>query len=712
MLRSLRPIGKRCYSTLKISEEIQQALVENKSIVSLESTIITHGLPFPQNLNMAQQVEKEIRLKGAIPATTAFINGIPKVGLNYNELESLASSTSNATKVSRRDIPYVVSQKLNGGTTISGTMILSERAGIKIFATGGLGGVHRDGENSMDISADLDELSKTSVAVVCAGPKSILDIERTIEYLETKGVFVGTLGSSGTNIPGFYTRDSSVSSPYNFQNFKQAADIIHQGDLLKLNNGFLFCIPPPEEIALDSTFINGIINQANDEALAKGIKGKQLTPFLLSKIAQATKGESVKSNIEFVLNNARSATEIAIEYSKLNNTSKNFTYQPPIIPKPKSTEKNSQQIDSIVIGSVALDTYCKTESPALLRDSNPSKITSSIGGVGYNVALESTKLGNSSLKFISVVGDDIQGKSLINSLRTKHNAIHIAENSTTSQYISHHDNDGELIIAAADMGIVENNLPIEHIENEIKNSKPRIVLFDANISTKTMQFLIELSAELKFKLIFEPTSAHKSKKISELKMSVFPNNSIELATPTINELKYIYESLEDLGKFELNDWFPVIDALSVDKSIRSKLEAASLRDPFYKKLLFEGIFQSAISLLPFIKTLIIKDGSNGVYLVSIYEDEVQLNSNAKLSIASTTKEFKGHKIGILFEHYEAIKLDQQISNVTGAGDALAGSLLTSLTQSSTTPANVFTSNERNEVINNALKQAVNRLLLN
>lgn len=309
--------SKRAFSSaVKISEEVQQALNDKKPVVSLESTIITHGLPFPQNLEMAQKVEQTIRDNGCVPATTAFIEGVPTVGLSAKDLD-LLTQVKNVNKVSRRDVGYTIANKLHGGTTISGTMILSKLAGIKVFATGGLGGVHRDGENTMDVSADLEELSRTNVAVVCAGPKAILDIERTMEYLETKGVFVGTYGPKGTNVPGFYTTDSGVKSPYNFQDFTQAARTILETDKMGLGNGYLFCIPPPAEVALSSDFITSVVDEAVALAAKNGVKGKEITPFILSRVAEASKGVSVKCNVEFVFNNARAASELAVEYNKL-----------------------------------------------------------------------------------------------------------------------------------------------------------------------------------------------------------------------------------------------------------------------------------------------------------------------------------------------------------------------------------------------------------
>lgn len=304
-----------------ISEEVRQALNDKVPVVSLESTIVTHGLPYPANLEMARDVEAVIRENGCVPATVLFIDGVPSVGLNDSTLEKL-STAKNVHKTSRRDIPYVMSERLMGGTTISSTMILSKLAGIKVFATGGLGGVHKHGESTMDVSADLDELSKTDVAVVCSGPKLILDIERTLEYLETKGVPVTTFNpksKSEVYIPGFYCEESTVLSPFSFTSFDQPANMIHKGLQMGLGNGYLICIPPPDHLALDKEFIYKVIDEAQFEAEKLGIKGKNVTPFLLGKIDAETNGKSVKSNVGFVLNNARSASQIAKKLNQLEN---------------------------------------------------------------------------------------------------------------------------------------------------------------------------------------------------------------------------------------------------------------------------------------------------------------------------------------------------------------------------------------------------------
>ncbi|GME76413.1 unnamed protein product [Ambrosiozyma monospora] len=318
---------------LTISEEIKQAINDNKPVVSLESTIISHGLPYQANIEMAQSVEGLIRSRGAIPATIGFIKGIPKVGLSTQDLEILADNRdTNAIgkyKVSRRDIPYVMTHGLTGGTTIAATMILSHKAGIDVFATGGLGGVSRPFE-LMDVSADLDELSKTPVSVVCSGPKSILDIKRTMEYLETKGVPVSTFNdgqfemdrypNGKLNVPGFYTRDSGVKSPFTFNNFDDAAKMIYNGKYdMQLENGYVFCIPAPVDVALPDELINGIIDETLVEATEFGITGKDLTPFMLGRINEKTNGVSVKCNVEFVRNNAIAGTKIAIALANLKS---------------------------------------------------------------------------------------------------------------------------------------------------------------------------------------------------------------------------------------------------------------------------------------------------------------------------------------------------------------------------------------------------------
>ncbi|MEZ4688673.1 MAG: pseudouridine-5'-phosphate glycosidase [Ignavibacteria bacterium] len=295
---------------LSFSEEVKDALSESKPIVALESTIISHGMPYPQNYETAYKIENTVRENGAVPATIALLNGKIKTGLNNNEIEFL-SKESGILKASRRDLPIIISQKLNAATTVSATMICAALAGIKIFATGGIGGVHRNAQNTFDISADLTELAQTNVAVVSAGVKSILDIGLTLEYLETMGVPV--IGYKTEEFPAFYTRKSGYKVNYKLNTPKEIADAVKTKWELGLNGGVIIANPIPEEFSFDKILIDKAIDEALAKADEKGIKGKDVTPFLLSEIKEITKGKSLDANIQLVLNNAKLAALISIE---------------------------------------------------------------------------------------------------------------------------------------------------------------------------------------------------------------------------------------------------------------------------------------------------------------------------------------------------------------------------------------------------------------
>lgn len=300
---------------VKISQEVKEAIKEKKPVVALESTIISHGMPYPKNVETALEVEKVVRENGAIPATIAIINGEIKIGLSKEEIEIIGKAGLSVTKTSRRDLAYVVANKLNGATTVAATMICAEMAGIKIFATGGIGGVHRGAEKTMDISADLEELGKTNVAVICAGCKSILDMGLTLEYLETKGVAV--YGYKTNILPAFYTRESDFKVN-KINSEQEVAKVLKTKWDLGLDGGVVITNPIPEEFSMDRKIIDKTILEALKEADEKEIKGKDITPFLLDKIQKLTSGKSLEANIELVFNNAKLASKIAIEYSKLD----------------------------------------------------------------------------------------------------------------------------------------------------------------------------------------------------------------------------------------------------------------------------------------------------------------------------------------------------------------------------------------------------------
>jgi len=294
---------------LDINSNIKKALAEKRPVVALESTIISHGMPFPQNVETALKVEEIVRTTGAIPATIAIIKGKFKVGLTKDEIEYLGRFGKKIVKASRRDIPYLISKKADGATTVASTMIGAEMAGIKIFATGGIGGVHRGAQKSFDISADLQELAKTNVAVVCAGVKSILDLGLTLEYLETHGVPV--LGYKTKELPAFYTQKSGFEVDYQLNTANEIANFLKVKWEMNLKGGVVIANPIPTEFQLDYNSINEIIHSAILESEDNGIKGKEITPFLLDKVKELSYGKSLEANVQLVYNNAKLAAQIA-----------------------------------------------------------------------------------------------------------------------------------------------------------------------------------------------------------------------------------------------------------------------------------------------------------------------------------------------------------------------------------------------------------------
>ncbi|OCS86915.1 pseudouridine-5'-phosphate glycosidase [Caryophanon tenue] len=295
------------------SQEVQEAKEKGLPVVALESTIISHGMPYPQNVQTAREVEQIIRDNGAVPATIALIDGKIKIGLSDEELEMFGNA-QDVAKASRRDIGYLIATKKIGATTVAATMICAELAGIELFVTGGIGGVHRGAETTMDISADLEELSMTNVAVVCAGAKSILDIGLTLEYLETKGVPV--VGYGTDTLPAFYTRESEFAVNFRADSAEEVASMMRAKWDLGLRGGAVIANPIPQEEAMEASFINGIIQEALQQAEAQGIAGKNVTPFLLGKVKELTEGKSLDANIALVKHNAKIGAGIAVALNK------------------------------------------------------------------------------------------------------------------------------------------------------------------------------------------------------------------------------------------------------------------------------------------------------------------------------------------------------------------------------------------------------------
>ena len=301
---------------LDINPEVKEALEQGKPVVALESTIISHGMPYPQNVETALNVEKIIREEGAIPATIAIIGGRLKAGLTPEEIEYFGKKGTEITKASRRDLAALCAKGEDGATTVTTTMMIAHMAGIKLFATGGIGGVHRGAETTMDISADLEELANTPVMVVCAGAKAILNLQLTLEYLETHGVPV--VGYGTKELPAFYSRHSGLEVDYRMDTPEEIAKLFKSQTDLGLRGGILVTNPIPEEHSMDDTIINKAIDQAINELEEKGIHGKESTPFLLARVKELTGGDSLDSNIQLVYNNARLASRIAKAYVELS----------------------------------------------------------------------------------------------------------------------------------------------------------------------------------------------------------------------------------------------------------------------------------------------------------------------------------------------------------------------------------------------------------
>jgi pseudouridine-5'-phosphate glycosidase len=301
---------------IEISPEVEKAIAEQKPVVALESTIISHGMPYPTNVETAKLLEQTVRENGAIPATIAIIDGKIKIGLSEKDLDFFGTS-KDILKASRRDLPYIIGLKKNAATTVAATMICADLAGIKFFATGGIGGVHRGAENTMDISADLYEFAETDCVVVSAGAKAILDIPLTMEYLETLGVTV--LGYGTNEIPAFYYRNSGVSIPGRVDNYQEAAKVVKAKWDMGLKGGLLIGNPVPEEFEMNKAEIEGSIEEALQEAEKNGIIGNKVTPFLLSKLEKITAGKSLETNVALVKNNAKVCAGIAKAYFELLN---------------------------------------------------------------------------------------------------------------------------------------------------------------------------------------------------------------------------------------------------------------------------------------------------------------------------------------------------------------------------------------------------------
>ncbi|KNG44377.1 hypothetical protein TW65_08731 [Stemphylium lycopersici] len=727
----------------RVSEEVREALHSKKPVVALETTIYTHGFPYPENVALASLLESVVRTNGGIPATIGILDGVARVGMDPEELITLASSAgqANTMKLSRRDLGYVCGMRLtnksfNGGTTISGTMLLAHLAGIKIFGTGGLGGVHRGAESSMDISADLTELGRTPVTVISSGCKSFLDIPRTIEYLETEGVGVGTFadGRQGNvDFPAFWSRDSGVKSPMTIADEVEAAAVIHAQHALQISSGLLFANPVPTDFAIPKEEMDVIIEEALRQANASNISGKDNTPFVLAKIKELSKGKSIPANRALIESNVKRATIVARELAILEakqeeaqgRTSSYFTpvqsssastaeerprnsslspSEPPSTPATTiSSQLDSHQVaDVVVAGALAVDYSCDfapfaasaSQTDPSPHTSNPAVITQTLGGVAHNIAKASHLLG-SSVRIHSAVGDDLSGRAAIGQLQEEGMSVSGIETlpapARTAQYVAINNTNKDLALAMADMSILEtiSNDTTRQLADSIFNNtsaRPKAFVADANWSSTALHTWLQAARHANTTTIFEPVSTAKALRIFPQKPSptVFPTPLADITTPNTYELTALHDHAQQAFYFDSPEWFGVIDALGIPNG--------GLRVPLAvtvgSELVDQGTPQQAIKLLPFFPTILTKLGPQGVLMTKILaSDAPELYSDAErqfvLARGLNANGQAGAAVGGLYVRLfpvEKVLQPEEVVSVNGIGDTFCGALAHGLSQ--------------------------------
>ncbi|KAF9095373.1 hypothetical protein BGX23_000599 [Mortierella sp. AD031] len=653
-------------SSLRFSDEVKAALDQKKPLVALESTIISHGMPYPDNYETAIAVEKVVRDNGATPATIAIIDGQIQIGLSQDQIRHLAKMGREAVKASRRDLAVVMSKKQTGATTVSATMLLAHRAGISVFATGGIGGVHRGYENTMDASADLTELGRTPVAVVCAGVKSILDIGRTLEFLETQGVTVATYGST-SDFPAFFTRTSGFQSMLNIETPKEAAELIAANQAVDLQSGIVFGVPIAEEDAMDDALVGEAINVAVKESIEKNIVGKESTPFLLKRVNELTGGNSLKSNIALVKQNASVAAKIAKDLAALRSQTRSYS-----ISARRMKHDQAAAGPIMVIGGTVVD-ITSTASTALdvLHSSFPGTTRHTLGGVGRNVAEGVSMLhgkGNDCV-FVSVVGEaregatkDMFGPWLKNAIALRGadtSYIYPVPGARTATYTAIHDASGNLVSAIADMEIFD-HVPIDKVKDAIRKYRPRTICFDANLSSECMKAILETCRGQNVQTFFEPTSVAKcARPLDRSLLEPLQEGLLRFSSPNKFELEAMAKQAREL-----------MDSKNTVLSTTRKYSEFSIdtRETFEKSE-YRDLLRAATDLSQFIPTLFIKLGAKGVLVFQRFE-----NNGSEAGAGGR----EGHPdVTLRWKMFPAHKANL-IRNVTGAGDSFVASVVTSI----------------------------------
>ncbi|KAF9270114.1 hypothetical protein L218DRAFT_976075 [Marasmius fiardii PR-910] len=709
--RSLSTLGSKNLP-LDIHPEVQEALAHKKPIVALETTLVTHGFPHPVNYELASELENIVRSTGAIPATIGMIGGRVKIGLESSELARLADTNMNPSvvKLSRRDVGPALAKKADGGTTCSATLMFASLAGIKVFATGGLGGVHRGAENSMDISADLVELSRNPVGLVSAGVKSILDIGRTLEYLETLGVPVVSYGQT-TDFPAFFSPKSGYKVSWNVDNPFSAAEVLYTQEQFGMKNGTLIAVPIPQQFEEEGLKIQKAVDQAVEQSEYDGIakRGKEVTPWLLKRVSELTQGRSQNSNIALLKNTAQVGGRIAVEYAKMawdysgneqasSSTSRSNVATVSLNDQPNLRLKTPEPIASpklVVIGSSAVDVTARQSeetTPALaVQSTAPGTISLSVGGVARNIAEASHRVSSNenSVMLLSPIAKDMFGDFLrreLNTIGMREDGLLVQSDDRTASCNMILDREGHLITGIADMDIVKRFTSHTAIAS-LSQHRPSVVALDGNLSPNTVIGIVQHCRKENIRVLFEPTSISKSTTILQAVAETFDDTArppISYITPNLLELAQIYSSSRETYElFSRELWWRAIDEMSVGTGFRTDLEHLSrmkLPNDASSTMAFlvrDGVAQMALNLLPFFEHLIIKCGSLGVIIVMRTPRESEWTKQAS-TINERCVVSHSSKGSVVVVHIPALLA--KVVNVTGAGDTFVGALLSRLVE--------------------------------
>ncbi|XP_071516798.1 uncharacterized protein [Panulirus ornatus] len=663
-----------------VSQEVKEALSSHQPVVALESTIITHGMPYPQNLETAIKVEDIIRKEGAVPATIAILKGCVHAGLSREELHTLAAKKEPCMKTSRRDFPYVMAKGINGGTTVSGTMMIADKIKIPIFVTGGIGGVHRGAESTLDISADLTELGRTPVTVVSAGVKSILDIGRTLEYLETQGVCVSVLGPT-PQFPDFFTRDSGYTAPYHVGSPELAALMMQKRAELGTNSGILIAVPIPLEHEAEGLQIKDAIGKSKQlKKQRKAVRGRDVTPFILQRVSEITGGQSLNSNIALIENNAKTGAQIAVEYSKLTISSSSF------IPRESLTGEKSSGSEvhgrPVVIGGSIVDLIATVMEPEIKFSgmTHRGSVRQSYGGVGRNMADALARLGCRPL-LVSAVGRDAHAHGLTahNPLLDQRGLAMVAHISTAS-YCVVLDHLGEALFGVGDMSVHDHVTP-QHVEFIEKGGD--CVDYLVRIFSVFMVHgevpeewrngcMVPLYKGKGDKVWYEPTDIQKAVK----PWLGGRGDKVAFASPNLNELLAIcsHLGLERLLKLS-TDIFPlcVCSFGAAGAPRKGELRIDPERTENLHELL-KQILTTATPLLQTMQALLVTLGQHGFMVLRLASHDGIDNPLLPVGTSADTDATTLKCESVVGLHFPG-PVNPQIVSVSGAGDCLAAGFI-------------------------------------